>query len=69
MNRRALHVICGASVLFAALALAHIILHFFGATGPHMSPGMWLSFATAAAADIFAFVGGYLLLMSGQVKP
>ena len=66
MNRRALHIICGASVLFAALALAHIIHHFFSATWPGLSAGMWVSFVMAMAADLFAFVGGYLLLTGGR---
>ena len=57
-----LHFICGASVLFAALALAHIIHHFFSSIWPHLSATMWLSFVLAIAADVFAFVGGYLLL-------
>ena len=66
MSRRALHIVCGASVLFAALALAHIIHHFFTTTGPQMSAGMWVSFVLATAADVFAFVGGYLLLMGSR---
>ena len=66
MSRRALHIICGASVLFAALALGHIIHHFFSAMRPPLSAGMWLSFVLAIAADVFAFVGGYLLLTGGR---
>jgi hypothetical protein len=66
LNRRALGVICGASVLFAALALAHIIHHFFSAIWPHLSVSMWVSFVLAIGADVFAFVGGYLLLTSSR---
>jgi len=49
-------------VLFAALALGHIIHHFFSSIWPHLSASMWLSFVLAIIADVFAFVGGYLLL-------
>jgi len=60
-----LHILCGASVLFAALALAHIIHHFFSSMHQPLSIGMWVSFVAATAADVFAFIGAYLLLMGG----
>jgi lipopolysaccharide export LptBFGC system permease protein LptF len=66
LKRRALRIVCGASVLFAALALSHIIHHFFSALEPPLSVGMWASFALATAADVFAFIGGCLLLMGGR---
>jgi hypothetical protein len=66
VNRRVLNIVCGASVLFAALALAHIIHHFFSAHRQPLSFAMWMSFVAATAADVFAFVGGYLLLSGSR---
>lgn len=66
MLRRALHIICGASVWFAGLALAHVVHHFFVVQLPNISPTMWISFLLAALAALFSFVGGYLLLTGGR---
>ena len=64
MNPRALHIICGACVWFAALALSHVVHHFFVTQWPNITPTMWVSFLLAALAAVFSFVGGYLLLTS-----
>jgi hypothetical protein len=66
VNRRALYIVCGASVLFAALTLTHVVHRFFVTQWPHVTPTMWISFLLAALAALFSFVGGYLLLTGGR---
>ena len=65
MSRRTLHIICGTSVLFAALTLGHVI-HFFMATRHDLTAGMAAGFVLATSALIFSVIGGYLLLNGGR---
>ena len=66
MSRRTLHIICGTSVLFAALTLGHVIQHFFMATRHDLTAGMAAGFVLATIALIFSVIGGYLLLNGGR---
>lgn len=62
---RALRIVCGIAVLLVAFHMVHGIRHFVGHIGMGHA-GMWALVATAAVVDIFAFVGGVLLLRQGS---
>ena len=55
----------GIAVLLLALHFIHAI-HFFMGKAAHDDPWFWLMMVAAAAVDIFAFLGGYLLLRSSR---
>lgn len=58
---RALKIVCGIAVLLVAFHMVHGIHHVVSHDGAH-GAGMWALVLTAVVVDVFAFVGGVLLL-------
>lgn len=67
MNR-VLNIVSGVSVLLATLAFAHLIHHFWSHSPQesYQSPVFWMGIVFAVIVEIFAFVGGCLLLRRGR---
>lgn len=55
----------GVAVLLLALHFIHAI-HFFMSKAAHDDPWFWVEIVAAAAVDVLAFIGGYLLLRSSR---
>jgi hypothetical protein len=62
---RGLKIASGIAVLLVALHMVHGIHHVVAVMGIH-SGGMWALVAGAVIVDVFAIVGGVLLLRSGS---
>ena len=60
---RALRIVSGIAVLLVAIHFIHGIHHVISHNSAH-GAGLWAAVALAAVIDIFAFVGGVLLLRS-----
>lgn len=59
---RALKIVSGIAVLLVALHMVHGIQHVVALSGSH-GAGMWALVAVAIVVDIFAIIGGVLLLL------
>ena len=66
MNRRALHIICGVSVLFASFLYAHVFHHVFFVEHQEMNALTIALAILAFIAGIFSFAGAYLLLTTSR---
>jgi hypothetical protein len=62
---RALKIVCGIAVLLVAIHFVHGIHHVIS-HGGSLGAGMWALVAAAAVVDVFAIIGGVLLLRSGS---
>jgi hypothetical protein len=60
---RALRVVSGIAVLLVAIHFIHGIHHVVSHNGAH-GAGLWAAVALAVVIDVFAIVGGVLLLRS-----
>jgi hypothetical protein len=61
---RALNIVCGICVLLLCVHMVHAVHHFLGAPPDELShnAAYWCGLAAAVAIDVFAFVGGCLLI-------
>jgi succinate dehydrogenase/fumarate reductase cytochrome b subunit len=62
---RALKIVSGIAVLLVAMHMIHGIHHVVSDFGIH-GAGMWALVVGAAIVDVFAIIGGVLLLRSGS---
>ena len=60
---RALRIVSGIAVLLTAIHFIHAIHHFMFFHAGH-SAGAWAAALAAVLIDLFAFIGGVLLLKS-----
>jgi hypothetical protein len=61
---RVLNIICGICVLLISVHMVHAVHHFLGAPPDELTRGAayWGGLAAAVVIDIFAFIGGVLLI-------
>ncbi|HEX5235849.1 MAG TPA: hypothetical protein VFW25_11025 [Silvibacterium sp.] len=63
---RALKIVCGIAVLLVAIHMVHGIHHVVSQNGGPWTAAMWALVIGAAIVDVLAFVGGVLLLRTGN---